>query len=673
MTLARSPLLWLWWLALLACLTGPAHAADGIALRIDALPPHLATVEPAALLAGQFDDQFAPFAEDRAPGFGPALWLRLSLPPEVDHVSGERVLELRTPFVNRFDMVLGTPGGVTQAGTAGNMVAPTGNVVRYQYPAFRIQLAAQSGPIYVRMDTRTTRNLTAHLWQPNAFGIQARERYLLQGVIFGVFFAFGLLYLVVGAQARNISYVVYALYVMGNAIVNGLAQGLIPLTPPLYNPIVGVGACLSVGLGAELLRIARPDRHYPQLMRAYRQICWTLAGVLALLAAAGLFNVVSPICQVIFLVQAASGCAIGLTLWYRGEPAGKSFFLGFLLMHVTLLGFVLQNLGMMPLLAWTPLALVVGGLGHVSMMSIGMAKRMRQLARESAGAQQALLESLRHSEQRLEQRVDERTAALRREMRRRQAAEAELRAANLRTEQALMAEREANQRQRDFFLMVSHDFRTPLSVLDATIGANARGQSTSQTRQARAQRALAELQTLLDTSLAAETFEGLEPDFSPVDIELAGLVEEVIRRTEDLDGAPRIVSRLERGCVVRGDPLWLRILLTNLLHNAAHHTPAGTRVHVHARRHDGSISLTIEDDGPGIETDALAALGRRFQRPAQTDSSGSGIGLYAVREIVERHEGQVSFDASPLGGLRVTIELPCAASTEVHAPRLRAV
>lgn len=663
LTLLRSPLLLLACLALLAGVCAPARG-DGLPLRIEALPPELASLDAAAVMSGAFDARFEPYGEPLAPGFGPPLWLRLTLTQPLDH-AGERVLELRTPFVNRFDIYARGPDGHVQHGTAGNMVEPTANAVPYQYPAFRLQLAADPGPIYVRMETLTTRAFSAYLWSTESFGIQARQRYLTQGVLFGIFFAFGLLYVVVGTQARNPGFVVYAIYVMGSAVVNALAQGLIgPLPPPLYNPVVGLGACVTIGLNAELLRIARLDRHHPRLSRDYRLICWLISACLIPLATTGQFQIVSPICQVLYLIQAALGCFVGGFLWYRGEPAGRTFFLGFLVMHVALLSFVLQNLGWVPTMAWTPLGLVLGAFGHFTMMSIVLAERMRRLGRQREVAQMALVESMRHTEQQLEQRVEERTAALRHEMQRRKAAENELRAAHLRTEQALLAERDANQRQRDFFRMMSHDFRTPLSVLAATIGRPPPDESTEEPRQGRARRAVMQLQTLVDTSLAADTFDGLETQFNMRAVALEPLVAEVVRRTEDLERAPRILCTLDADCVVHGDPLWLRILLTNLLHNAAHHTPLGTRVHVRATRHDGLVTVTVEDDGPGLPVEDIAALGRRFQRPAHTDGSGSGIGLFAVREIVERHQGDLNFDTSPLGGLRVTFTLPCAASPQ---------
>nr|WP_256445201.1 sensor histidine kinase [Verticiella sp. GG226] len=644
-------------LALLACLIAPARG-DGLTLRIDALPPELATLSPADVMQGAYDEQFAPFARERAPGFGPPLWLRLTLPQALPE-AGEYVLELRTPFVNRFDVYVRGPQGAVQHETAGNMVQRTANAMPYQYPAFRLDLTEDPGPIYVRMDTLTTRAFSAHLWEPVDFGSQARLRYLAQGALFGVFFAFGLLFLVVGAQARSPGFVVYAIYVMGSALVNALAQGLIgPLPAPLYNPIVGFGACVTIGLNAELLRIARLDRHHPRLSRGYRLGCWAISACMIPVAITGHFQIISPITQVLYIVQAALGCVVGAMLWHRGEPAGRAFLLGFLVMHVTLLAFVLQNLGLIAPVAWTPLGMVLGAFGHFAMMSIVMAQRMRSLGRQREVAQLALLESMRHNELQLEQRVQERTAALRREMRRRQSAETELRAAHLRTEQALVAEREANQRQRDVFRMMSHDFRTPLSVLAATVGAT--GSPTDETRQARARRAVNQLQEMVDTSLAADAFDGLETSFTMSAVDLEPLVAEVVRRMEDLERAPRIRCTLDAHCVVRGDALWLRILLTNLLHNAAHHTPPGTRVYVRASRYDELVTVTVEDDGPGLPVQDMAALGRRFQRPAHTDGSGSGIGLYAVREIVERHGGDVNFDSSPLGGLRVSFTLPCA-------------
>ena len=83
---------------------------------------------------------------------------------------------------------------------------------------------------------------------------------------------------------------------------------------------------------------------------------------------------------------------------------------------------------------------------------------------------------------------------------------------------------------------------------------------------------------------------------------------------------------------------------------------ASARVALLARR-NGSLQITVEDDGPGLRDHTAQDL---TERGARVDESvpGQGIGLAVVREIVELYQGTLSLEQSGLGGLRVRVTLP---------------
>ena len=112
--------------------------------------------------------------------------------------------------------------------------------------------------------------------------------------------------------------------------------------------------------------------------------------------------------------------------------------------------------------------------------------------------------------------------------------------------------------------------------------------------------------------------------------------------------------------------------LENLLVNALRYVPAGRHVEVMLEPAQGPDSLhrlTVRDDGPGIPAEELSLVFGRFYRGTASVSrqgseggreGGSGLGLAIVREIVERHGGTASAQASPSGGLAIVIALPPA-------------
>jgi two-component system osmolarity sensor histidine kinase EnvZ len=71
---------------------------------------------------------------------------------------------------------------------------------------------------------------------------------------------------------------------------------------------------------------------------------------------------------------------------------------------------------------------------------------------------------------------------------------------------------------------------------------------------------------------------------------------------------------------------------------------------------EGSVEVTVDDDGPGIPPERMESVFRPFESGAHP--GGSGLGLTIARDIVRAHGGDILLSESPLGGLRATIRLP---------------
>jgi signal transduction histidine kinase/PAS domain-containing protein len=112
---------------------------------------------------------------------------------------------------------------------------------------------------------------------------------------------------------------------------------------------------------------------------------------------------------------------------------------------------------------------------------------------------------------------------------------------------------------------------------------------------------------------------------------------------------------------IRGDELRLEQVLQNLLSNAAKYSPEGGQITVALTYDAGNARVAVSDPGIGIPAAELPRLFRRFYRAEHSAGKrvgGMGIGLYVVKEIVERHSGHVAVESTQGVGSTFTIELP---------------
>lgn len=128
-----------------------------------------------------------------------------------------------------------------------------------------------------------------------------------------------------------------------------------------------------------------------------------------------------------------------------------------------------------------------------------------------------------------------------------------------------------------------------------------------------------------------------------------------------------VVHELE-DCELEGDRGQLQQVLINLLLNAIQASPAGGRVELSGRCESGAVVLEVRDHGPGIAPEAMERIFDPFFT-TKAVGEGSGLGLSISLGIVERHQGELTLENVPDGGVRARIRLPLRLSgTEPAAP-----
>ena len=170
---------------------------------------------------------------------------------------------------------------------------------------------------------------------------------------------------------------------------------------------------------------------------------------------------------------------------------------------------------------------------------------------------------------------------------------------------------------------------------------------------------VAEMETTIDDYLAFVRGEWSE---TPSPVDLTALVREATDAAER--GGANIELTLDEAGPLEmpGRPSALKRALANLIDNAAAH---GDKVRIVTSTSPGFISITVEDDGPGIAPEHYEDAFRPFSRLDETrarHSKGVGLGLAIARDAARSHGGDIILAASPLGGLRAELRLPVSPS-----------
>lgn len=112
------------------------------------------------------------------------------------------------------------------------------------------------------------------------------------------------------------------------------------------------------------------------------------------------------------------------------------------------------------------------------------------------------------------------------------------------------------------------------------------------------------------------------------------------------------------GCAhIRCDKKWLGEAFLNLLKNACEHTERNGVIRVQLERTEAAFFCVIEDNGGGVAVEELPKLFQRFYRAEHQSKNGSGIGLAIVKEIIQRHHGNITAENGERG-LKITISMP---------------
>jgi PAS domain S-box-containing protein len=240
---------------------------------------------------------------------------------------------------------------------------------------------------------------------------------------------------------------------------------------------------------------------------------------------------------------------------------------------------------------------------------------------------------------------------------------------------ALEKEKELNVIQRQFVAMASHEFRTPLAIIDSAsqrlksrADQNRLTSKDVRNRIEKIRSAVQRMTRLMESTLSAARMQEGKVEITLASCDIGNIVEEVCARHRDIALNHRITCRLVDlpGSIV-ADGGSLEQVLTNLLSNAVKYAPDAPEIEVIARREGEHVAVSVRDHGLGIDREDLKKIGQRFFRArTSTGIEGTGIGLSLVRMLIEMHDGTIAVESEKGEGSTFTIRLPIAGPTSAN-------
>lgn len=624
-------------------------------------------------------DGFTPLPGPVQEGFSrDTVWLRFTLARTAD-APAQWLLRIRPPRIR--EATLYAPdgrGGFTETPLGDGRAFAAREIPDHNF-VFPLEVSTAPAAYYLRLrNDGPSLRAELDLWQPVGFERERTGDYTLVGVLLGAAVLAICMNLIFMVWLRDGLYGHYALYVLCIAALTIHRQGyaaqwfLAERPERVAQALLVVNCFFNVVATAFMARIFQFRRHWVPAARFFDAVV--------------VFNLGA-------FVLALAGHHDAIASWVSAGSAASTLFGAVFVCYLLLvrrqfqyllpasafaIGTVLGLYGLLKLwlgervpgaspdrLYW------IGSMAHLVLLNAAVADRTRRAERDYRREKERVLAVRLEAEQALESTVARRTA----ELARSNAAlhEEVATRARLQTQllQSLEVERRAVAQQREFVSMVSHEFRTPLSVIDGaaqSLELSKLGAETVLTqRTERIRRAVQRLSLLIENILLADRLQPEQRALRLEEVDMASIARDLCDPAR-FPGAARVALAHEApAALVRGDRALLEIALQNLVQNALKYSPADRPVRLVLRQAHEAVQIDVIDRGPGIAPGDRARIFEKYYRAESAGAvPGTGLGLHLSREIAMRHGGDVILLETGGNGSVFRLELPASAVQSKH-------
>ena len=619
--------------------------------------------------------------KDEAFNFGftkSSYWLRFNLVNHSDKAVN-KVLELSKARLNYVNFYQTDATGQVKSYLTGDLLPFSSRPYPSRFFVFPVNVPAESKvTFFIRVQSESSLVIPLKLWSPNAFYKSERLSYAFQAMYFGLAIGMILLNLLIFVSIKDLSYLLYAglaiSLVFSITALNGLQKEFLPFDSELYFRIASpTGFAIAQVFALYFLRnmlktwISIPKFDPWLKVMALCHLCLPIAyffSVHLFVIPGQVLNFITMSTIFIVVSQAA----------LRRQREAYFFFIAFFIIILAGAVTAAVPLFLFPVSIFSLNALQVGSAIEMVLMSFAIADRFHVLRIEMLNAQsktltiqENLVENLKKSEKLLEEKVDQRTAEL-------QVVNKNLQDTllNLNEVQKKLIKSEKNAKlgeiyakkaldeQRQFIAMVSHEFRTPLAIIDSAnqlLERKIQYKPDTASILARVRRAVSRLTNFLDNYLTQDRLASYELQLNYGEVNLHDLASSVVDYARLISDHYSLVLELDDDLdTFKADPDLIRILVFNLVSNAIKYSPDGQPVILRIYKQKSFLNIAVIDQGYGVSEQEIPHIFKTYARGKQVGNvPGAGLGLSLVERITHLHGGKIDFKSTVGIGTNVNI------------------
>lgn len=203
------------------------------------------------------------------------------------------------------------------------------------------------------------------------------------------------------------------------------------------------------------------------------------------------------------------------------------------------------------------------------------------------------------------------------------------------------------QQQQNFMMAVTHELKTPIAVARLNLETMQKYSLDPEKQQKLIRTTLEEtarLNFLTNNILIASQLEGGGYTFAKEELDLSALLKDSLQDFRNRFPDRIFTDEVEIDADIKGDPLLLQILISNLVENAIKYSPKETIIQATLKKTATTVQLNIIDEGPGIEDTEKKKIFNKFYRignESTRKTKGTGLGLYLCSKIARDHNADI--------------------------------